>query len=175
MAFENHVVTAMTALGRAVDPVWYQQPVFYFTNPAASLGARDDVPIAPGSQAWDYEVEVAAVIGTGGSSLSVRAAEAAIAGYTILVDWSARDLQSAEMSVGLGPAKGKGHRDEPRPLPRHGRRASAASPGGGYDLAMTATVNGDQCVVLRIVKGRPALDLRRDDLLRLARDHPDAR
>ena len=34
-------------------------------------------------------------------------AAAAIFGYTILNDWSARDLQSREMQVGLGPAKGK--------------------------------------------------------------------
>ena len=144
MAFENHVVTAMTALGRAVDPVWYQQPVFYFTNPAASLGARDDVPIAPGSQAWDYEVEVAAVIGTGGSNLSVRAAEAAIAGYTILVDWSARDLQNAEMSVGLGPAKGKDTATSFGPYLVTADELGGFASGGGYDLAMTATVNGDQ-------------------------------
>ena len=144
MAFENHVVTAMTALGRTVDPVWYQQPVFYFTNPAASLGACDDVPIAPGSQAWDYEVEVAAVIGTGGSNLSVRAAEAAIAGYTILVDWSARDLQNAEMSVGLGPAKGKDTATSYGPYLITPDELGGFASGGGYDLAMTATVNGDQ-------------------------------
>ncbi|MFF9819265.1 fumarylacetoacetate hydrolase family protein [Streptomyces sp. NPDC014006] len=30
-----------------------------------------------------------------------------IVGYTVFNDWSARDLQSAEMRVGLGPAKGK--------------------------------------------------------------------
>ncbi len=34
-------------------------------------------------------------------------AEGRIAGFTVLNDWSARDLQRAEMTVGLGPAKGK--------------------------------------------------------------------
>jgi hypothetical protein len=38
MAFEEHVVTSMKAIGRSVDPVWYQIPVFYFTNPAAYTG-----------------------------------------------------------------------------------------------------------------------------------------
>ena len=36
-----------------------------------------------------------------------RGAQDAIFGYTIVNDWSARDLQSREMQVGLGPAKGK--------------------------------------------------------------------
>ncbi len=45
----------------------------------------------------DFELEIAAVIGAGGE----------IAGYTLLNDWSARDIQRREMTVGLGPAKGK--------------------------------------------------------------------
>jgi 2-keto-4-pentenoate hydratase/2-oxohepta-3-ene-1,7-dioic acid hydratase in catechol pathway len=42
-------------------------------------------------------LECAAIIG----------AEGKIGGFTVLNDWSARDLQRAEMRVGLGPAKGK--------------------------------------------------------------------
>ena len=34
-------------------------------------------------------------------------AEGKIAGFTVMNDWSARDLQRAEMRLGLGPAKGK--------------------------------------------------------------------
>ena len=34
-------------------------------------------------------------------------AEGQIGGFTVMNDWSARDLQRAEMRVGLGPAKGK--------------------------------------------------------------------
>ena len=108
------------------------------------MAFENHVPIAPGSQAWDYEVEVAAVIGTGGSNLSVRAAETAIAGYTILVDWSARDLQNAEMSVGLGPAKGKDTATSFGPYLVTADELGGFASGGGYDLAMTATVNGDQ-------------------------------
>ncbi len=40
MAFEEHVVTASAAIGLKVDPLWYDQPVFYFTNPAAVSGPR---------------------------------------------------------------------------------------------------------------------------------------
>ncbi len=34
-------------------------------------------------------------------------ADGTIGGFTVMNDWSARDLQRAEMRVGLGPAKGK--------------------------------------------------------------------
>ena len=49
MAFEEHVVTASAAIGLTVDPLWYQQPVFYFTNPAAVRGPRAAVAIPPGT------------------------------------------------------------------------------------------------------------------------------
>ncbi|MGP4115122.1 fumarylacetoacetate hydrolase family protein [Streptomyces sp. 4N509B] len=142
MAFEEHVVTASAAIGHTVDPLWYEQPVFYFTNPAAARGARADVAIPPGSAALDYELEVAVVIGREGSDLTPEEAEEHIAGFVLFCDWSARDLQAAEMRIGLGPAKGKDSangfgpwlvtRDEV--APRAARR--------GYDLTLTASVNG---------------------------------
>ncbi len=107
MAFEEHVVTASAAIGLTVDPLWYAQPVFYFTNPAALRGAHDPVAISPGSAAFDYELEVAAVIGREGSDLTPEEAVEHIAGYTLFCDWSARDLQGEEMKLNLGPAKGK--------------------------------------------------------------------
>jgi 2-keto-4-pentenoate hydratase/2-oxohepta-3-ene-1,7-dioic acid hydratase in catechol pathway len=69
MAFEEHVVTASAAIGLTVDPLWYEQPVFYFTNPAAVRGPRAGVAIPPGSAALDYELEVAAVIGRAAATL----------------------------------------------------------------------------------------------------------
>ncbi|GAA5086491.1 hypothetical protein GCM10025760_06540 [Microbacterium yannicii] len=44
---------------------------------------------------------------TGWSNLTVEDAASVIFGYTIMNDWSARDLQGREMKVRLGPAKGK--------------------------------------------------------------------
>jgi fumarylacetoacetate (FAA) hydrolase len=96
-AFERHVREARAQRGLEVAPEWYQIPVFYFSNPAAICGPDDEVSFPPSSSAWDYELEVAVVIG----------AEGTIAGFTIMNDWSARDLQKMEMAVGLGPAKGK--------------------------------------------------------------------
>ncbi len=142
MAFEEHVRTSNEALGRGVNSVWYDIPLFYFTNPAAVRGPFDEVPVAPGCERFDYELEIAAVIGTGGCDLSPADAERHIAGYLVMCDWSARDIQAHEMRGHLGPAKGKDTAtsfsgvlvtpDELEPL-----RA-----GGAYDLEMTASVNG---------------------------------
>ena len=96
-AFEQHVKTARAARGSQVPKEWYEIPVFYFSNPAAIYGPEAEVPYPEGTEELDYELEVAAIIG----------AEGKIGGFTVMNDWSARDLQRAEMRVGLGPAKGK--------------------------------------------------------------------
>jgi fumarylacetoacetate (FAA) hydrolase len=96
-AFEQHVRAARASRGLDVPNEWYEIPVFYFSNPAAVYGPDDEIPYPQGTRELDYELELAAVIG----------AEGKIAGFTIMNDWSARDLQRAEMKVGLGPSKGK--------------------------------------------------------------------
>lgn len=109
VAFEEHVegvARSVSGEGRVV-PQWYEAPAFYFSNPHALVGAHDNVPVPPGCEAFDFELEVAAVIGADGASLTPAAARKHIFGYTVLNDWSARDLQGREMKVGLGPAKGK--------------------------------------------------------------------
>jgi fumarylacetoacetate (FAA) hydrolase len=95
--FEQHVKTARASRGLDVPQEWYEIPVFYFSNPAAIYGPGDEIPKPPDTNELDYELEVAAIIG----------AEGRIGGFTIMNDWSARDLQRAEMRVGLGPSKGK--------------------------------------------------------------------
>jgi 2-keto-4-pentenoate hydratase/2-oxohepta-3-ene-1,7-dioic acid hydratase in catechol pathway len=109
VAFEEHVegVVRSVSSEAGVAAEWYEAPTFYFTNPYAMLGAHDDVPVPPGSTLFDFELEVAAVVGRDGASLTPEQARDAIFGYTVLNDWSARDLQRREMKVNLGPAKGK--------------------------------------------------------------------
>jgi 2-keto-4-pentenoate hydratase/2-oxohepta-3-ene-1,7-dioic acid hydratase in catechol pathway len=140
MAFEEHVVTASAAIGLTVDPLWYSQPVFYFTNPAAVHGPGQDVAIAPGSAAFDYELEVAALIGREGSDLTPDEAVGHIAGFVLFCDWSARDLQGAEMKLNLGPAKGK---DSAHSLgPWLVTPDELAPSGNAYDVPLSASVNG---------------------------------
>jgi 2-keto-4-pentenoate hydratase/2-oxohepta-3-ene-1,7-dioic acid hydratase in catechol pathway len=109
LTFEQHVegMVRLHQPPRDVHPQWYEAPTFYFSNPHSLVGARDDVAIPPGCHVFDYELEVAAVIGRDGRDLTPEAARDHIVGYAILNDWSARDLQFDEMQVGLGPAKGK--------------------------------------------------------------------
>jgi 2-keto-4-pentenoate hydratase/2-oxohepta-3-ene-1,7-dioic acid hydratase in catechol pathway len=109
VAFEEHVEGVRKAIDGVGDvvPEWYQAPTFYFTNPYALIGAHDDVPVPPGSERFDFELEVAVVVGLDGASLTPEIAREHVFGYTVLNDWSARDLQAREMKVNLGPAKGK--------------------------------------------------------------------
>lgn len=76
---------------------WYDTPAFYFSNPASVHDPGEAVRRPATTQALDFELEVAAVLDADGT----------IAGFTLFNDWSARDVQRAEMTVGLGPAKGK--------------------------------------------------------------------
>jgi len=109
LTFEQHVegVVRLHQPPRDIHPRWYEAPTFYFSNPHSVIGAHDDVPVPPGCDVLDYELEVAAVIGRDGRDLTSASARDHIVAYTILNDWSARDLQFEEMQVGLGPAKGK--------------------------------------------------------------------
>ncbi len=106
-AFEAHVATARATRGLDMQPDWYELPVFYFTNPAAVRGPGDDVAVPAGTAALDYELEVAAVIGVECADVAADDWLGVVAGFTVMNDWSARDLQRREMALGLGPAKGK--------------------------------------------------------------------
>src|SRR6266581_6921093 len=107
-AFEQHVKTCRKHRGLEMVPEWYQIPVFYFSNPAGMIGHDDPVSAPKDSKALDYELELACVIGKPGRDIPAddRALDY-VGGFTIMNDWSARDLQRLEMAVGLGPSKGK--------------------------------------------------------------------
>ena len=109
MIFEDHVRNARVGTGTEVPKAWYAAPVFYFTNPAALLGPGEPVAVPAGCRALDFELEVACVIGQEARDLDPDdpASCDVIAGFVLLNDWSARDLQMREMDAGLGPAKGK--------------------------------------------------------------------
>ena len=112
VAFEEHVegVSAGVEGKSEVVPEWYQAPTFYFTNPHTVLGPGEPLR-PPVTERLDFELELAVVIGgvagSDGANLTPDAAASHIFGYTIMNDWSARDLQAREMKVRLGPAKGK--------------------------------------------------------------------
>ncbi|MBA4067743.1 MAG: fumarylacetoacetase [Isosphaera sp.] len=142
-AFEQHVKTCRGHRGLDMVPQWYQVPVFYFSNPVAVLGDGDPVWAPAGSSALDYELELAAVVGTPARDLPADdSALDCLAGFTVMNDWSARDLQRAEMAVGLGPSKSKDFATSlgPRVVPVAELRDAYRD--GRLHLEMTATVNG---------------------------------
>ncbi|WP_018636343.1 fumarylacetoacetate hydrolase family protein [Parafrankia elaeagni] len=144
MTFEQHIVGTSLNQGPNGRPpkVFYRQPLFYFTNPVATIGPDDDVPVPPGSRSFDFELEVAAVIGRPGANLSVEQAGEHIIGYTILVDWSARDLQFREMQGDLGPAKGKDTATTLGPYLVTADELAPFASGPSFSLAMEIEVNG---------------------------------
>ncbi|MEV5842530.1 fumarylacetoacetate hydrolase family protein [Streptomyces sp. NPDC051985] len=145
VTFEEHVEGVRRSIdGNAgVPEQWYAAPTFYFTNPYAVYGPHDDIPVPPGSQVLDFELEVAAVIGTEGRDLTPEQAREHIVGYTVFNDWSARDLQSAEMKVNLGPCKGKDTATTLGPyLVTADEFEKYRDPDGFLRLALTASVNG---------------------------------
>ena len=109
VTFESHVEGVRKSIDHAtgIPEAWYDAPTFYFTNPHALYGPGEAIPRPVTCRALDFELEVACVMGATLRSATESEAADAIFGYTILNDWSARDLQSREMQVGLGPAKGK--------------------------------------------------------------------
>jgi fumarylacetoacetate (FAA) hydrolase len=140
-AYEGHVAVGARRRGGEIPPAWYEAPVFYFSNPAAIYGPDAAIARPEGCELLDFELEIAAVIGAGGE----------IAGFTLMNDWSARDIQMREMTVGLGPAKGKDFATSlgpwiatPDQLPFDGER---------LDLVATVHVNG------REVARAPALPM----------------
>ena len=143
MVFEEHIKPAWRAAGLETGPdVWYSQPVGYFSNAANLLGPRDGIEIPGGSQRLDFELEIGAVVGREARSVTPARAEEHIAGYLILCDWSARDLQYTEMAARLGPFKGKDFGSSLGPLFVTPDELQDTRNGSGFDLRMTAFVNG---------------------------------
>jgi fumarylacetoacetate (FAA) hydrolase len=144
-AFEQHVKTANANRGREVPEEWYQFPVFYFANASTPIGPDSPVTCPRYSEALDFELEVAAIVGKHGRDLQPKAAAEHIFGYTVFNDWSARDVQRTEMKIGLGPAKGKDFASAFGPCiitPDELEDRATARP-GVYDLAMSARINGE--------------------------------
>jgi fumarylacetoacetate (FAA) hydrolase len=141
-AFEAHVKNARGRRGLPVPPEWYEFPAFYFSNPGSLAG--DGAPVSKPSwtEALDYELEIACVIGTRARNVPIDQWRSIVAGFTILNDWSARDVQRKEMAIGLGPAKGKDFATSLGPALVTLDEVEPKRTGDRYDLTMEARVNG---------------------------------
>lgn len=142
-SFHEHISVSMRNIGATFDENWFEAPVFYFTSPNNLFGDGDVVRVPGDTSRMDYELEVCAVIGVGGMDITPEDALRHVAGYTILNDWSARDLQAAEMRrLPIGPGKGKDASTSVGPFLVTPDELKDRVSGNGFDLQMTASVNG---------------------------------
>lgn len=147
-AFEQHVKTCRERRDLEMVPEWYQIPVFYFSNPAVFGGTEAGITSPKHTKSLDYELEIACVICKEGIDIPIEKADEYIAGFMILNDWSARDIQREEVKVGLGPAKAKDFATSSGPwlvtVDELQGRLIPSLKGNRYDLQMTARINGEQ-------------------------------
>ena len=106
-AFREHVAAGRRNRELDMIPEFDQFPVFYFTNHNSIQGPGEIACMPDHFNKLDFEMEVAIVISKPGKNIKAEEADEYIAGYMIMNDLSARQLQSEEMKLNLGPAKGK--------------------------------------------------------------------
>lgn len=137
-AFEAHVKKGFEKRGEPMPQEWYEIPVYYKSGHHNIIGTDQDVHWPSFTERFDYELELAAVIGKQGTNIKAADAREYIAGFTVMNDFSARDIQRKEMKVRLGPAKGKDWSTGLGPW-----LVTTDEIGDPYNLEMTARVNGE--------------------------------
>ena len=147
-AFRQHVETCRKNRGAEMIKEFDEFPVFYFSNHNSMFADKDDIELMPDHfEKLDFELEFAAIIGKKGKNILSKNADKYIAGFCILNDISARTLQSEEMKLNLGPAKGKDFANVIGPYlvtTDELKHKEIKTPfGKKYDLEMRCYVNGD--------------------------------
>ncbi|MCA1833683.1 MAG: fumarylacetoacetate hydrolase family protein [Actinomycetota bacterium] len=138
LAFEDHAKGGARRRNEELNPSWYEIPVYYKGNHREILGPGENLLWPAFTDKLDFELELACVVGERGRDLDETSAGSHIAGYTIMNDWSARDVQRREMAMRLGPAKSKDFATSLGPVLV---TADEIDPRDG--LKMTARVNGE--------------------------------
>ena len=139
LAFEDHVRRGAGRRGVPVPAYWYEAPVYYKGNHRQVIGPGAVCPWPHYSEHLDFELELAMVVGRGGRDLDPAAAAGHIFGFTILDDFSARDVQAKESTTWLGPAKAKDFCTALGPC-----IVTADELGPQPDLQMVCRVNGEE-------------------------------
>lgn len=137
-AFEQHVKKGFEKRGEPMPQEWYEMPVYYKGAHWSIIGPDDEVLWPSFTEKFDYELELAIIIGKQGRNIPEQHAREYIAGFTVMNDFSARDIQRKEMKVRLGPAKGKDFATAIGPV-----LVTTDEIGDPYKLKMTAKVNGE--------------------------------
>ena len=138
-AFEAHVMSGFEKRGEPMPQEWYEIPVYYKGAHQNIVGPDDEINWPSFTEQFDYELEIAFVIGRAGRNITAEKARDYIAGFTVMNDFSARDIQRKEMKVRLGPAKGKDWCTAIGPY-----LVTLEEIGDPYNLKMSASINGEQ-------------------------------
>ena len=136
--FEDHVRNAREKRGLSMVPEWYQFPVWYNGSTRCFSGDQATVDFPQNENKKDYELELAIIIKKKCHRVSVEEATDYIGAYTIVNDFSARQLQEKIMKVGLGPAKAKDFNTGIGPW-----MVTSDEIGDPRNLKMSAWVNGE--------------------------------
>ncbi len=113
-----------------------ERPMVFFKPPSCLIGPGDPIVLRPPAERVDFEAELGVVIASTASRVPATGAMAHVAGYTIVNDVTARDLQAADGQW----ARAKGS-DTFGPVgPRVVPAAEILDP---HDLAIRCWVNGD--------------------------------
>lgn len=139
-AHEKHVKKGFEKRNEPIPEAWYEIPAYYKGANTGFIGSGDIIPWPSYSNQLDYELELGLVIARDGRNIKAKDAKNHIFGYTILNDMSARDIQRKEMSIRLGPAKGKDWCSIMGPVIVTADEFNYEEP----NLLMTAAVNGDE-------------------------------
>ncbi len=139
-AHEKHVKKGFEKRNEPVPPAWYEIPAYYKGGNTGFIGHDEIIPWPYYSQQIDYELELGVVIGRDGKNVKAKDIKKHIFGFTILNDISARDIQKKEMSIRLGPAKGKDWCSVMGPVIVTFDEFNYEEP----NLKMTASVNGEE-------------------------------
>lgn len=165
MMFEKHVIDASRGMARRFMPqvyeeavaferangesfpqfrpnaLWYRQPIYYMSNALTIVPSGVPVCAPAYTTALDFELELGVVLARPLRDASPEEAAAAIGALVVINDFSARDVQLAEMQSGFGPQRSK-----------HFASSMSSTAVTGQDLAvdldrLTATVTIDGEVV----------------------------
>jgi 2-keto-4-pentenoate hydratase/2-oxohepta-3-ene-1,7-dioic acid hydratase in catechol pathway len=102
LVYEAHKKKAMQRKGLEMPELWYRMPTYTNRNIMGLADPGEDIVWPPYSKKLDFEFELAVVIGRNGKNVRAEDAHSHIAGFTIYNDFSARDVQADEGSIGAG-------------------------------------------------------------------------
>tara|TARA_A100001037_G_scaffold251361_1_gene234813 strand:+ start:8681 stop:9682 length:1002 start_codon:yes stop_codon:yes gene_type:complete len=104
---EGHKAAGAKRRNTTIDPIWYELPSCYKGNRLSIIGPEESIKWPYYTDKLDYELELGMFIGKKGKDIKENEAMDHVFGFTVLNDFSARDIQINEMKNWLGPHKGK--------------------------------------------------------------------